>query len=80
MKKIEIKNIYQVFAIILFIGGVLFSYLIAELGDAPGFIFFGTGITTFCCLLLYGLGDLISISQSNNKVLNDIYKKQKKGN
>jgi uncharacterized membrane protein YoaK (UPF0700 family) len=77
MKKIQIKNIYQIIAIIVFVVGLVFTYLIAELNDAPGFIFFGTAANIFCCSLLFGLGKLIDNAKNNNKILSDIYKEVK---
>jgi hypothetical protein len=82
MKKIKIQNVYQVVSIIIFVIGLFFTYLIAELDDAPGFIFFGTAVTTGFCLFLYGFGSLIELTKNNNKLLADIYKevKNKKSN
>lgn len=74
VKNIKIKNVYQVVSIIIFVIGVGFTYLIAEIDDAPGFIFLGTAITTGCCLFLFGFGSLINMIETNNKILTDIYK------
>ena len=78
MRRIQIKNGYQVVAIALFVVGLFFSYFIAELDDAPGFIIFGTAVTTTFCMLLFGLGDLININNKNNKILDDLYQGLKK--
>lgn len=78
MKKKLIKNVYQVASIIIFVIGIFFTYLIAELDDAPGFIFFGSGVSVLVCLLLFGLGSLIDITRSNNRVLTDIYEEIRK--
>jgi hypothetical protein len=77
MKKKQIKNIYHIVAVILFMVGLFFTYIIAEIDDAPGFIFLGTAITTLFCLLLFGLGSLIDVVKSNNEILTDIYKELK---
>jgi hypothetical protein len=77
MKNLKIRNIYQVVAIIIFVIGLLFTYLIAEIEDAPGFIFLGTAVTTGCCLFLFGFGSLINTIETNNKILADIYKELK---
>lgn len=77
MKNIKIKNIYQMVSIIIFVIGLIFTYIIAEIDDAPGFIFLGTALTTGCCLFLFGFGSLINIIETNNKILTDIYKKLK---
>ena len=58
--------------------GLLFTYIIAEIDDAPGFIFLGTAVTTLFCSILFGIGELINIAKSNNKILSDIYKEIKK--
>jgi uncharacterized protein YacL len=71
------KNFYQVLAIILFIIGLLFSYLVAEFDDAPGFIFFGTAVSALLCSILFGFGTLIDMTNKNNEILNHIYKEIK---
>lgn len=78
MKKKLTINIYQVVSIIIFVVGLFFTYLIADLDDAPGFIFLGTVINTLACLLLFGLGNLIDLTRSNNEILKDIHKGLKK--
>lgn len=80
MKKLKIENIYQVASLIIFVIGLIFTYLIAEIDDAPGFIFLGTAVTAGCCLLLFGLGSLINRVETNNKILTDIYKELKNKN
>lgn len=77
MKNLKIKNIYQIVSIIIFVIGLFFTYLIAEMDDAPGFIFFGTAVTTGCCLFLFGFGSLLNEVETNNKILIDIYKELK---
>lgn len=77
MKKILMKNVYRTLAIIIFVIGLLFSYIIAETNDAPGFIIFGSGATTLFCALLFGLGELIDTFKSNNKILAGIYEELK---
>ena len=73
MEKINVKNIYQIVSIIIFLIGVCFTYLIAQLDDAPGFIFVGLAITSGSCLFLYGIGSLIDLIKNNNKILTNIY-------
>lgn len=77
MKKLKFNNIYQIVSIILFIIGLLFAFIVAESDDAPGFIIFGSAITTGCCLMLYGFGSLLDTIKKNNTILNDIYKELK---
>lgn len=79
IKKFNIKKLYQISSILIFIIGLFFTYLIAELNDAPGFIIFGSAINIGCSLLIYGLGTLIELSKENNKILEDIYKNINKG-
>lgn len=75
MRIIKNKNIYQLASIIIFVIGMFFTYLIAELDDAPGFIFLGTAIVTGSCLFLFGIGSLIELTKTNNKILSDINRK-----
>lgn len=77
MKSIKVKNTYQVVSIIIFVIGLFFTYLVAEIDDAPGFIFFGTAVTTGCCLFLFGLGSLIDKIEINNKILANIFEELK---
>ncbi|MDD2180949.1 MAG: hypothetical protein PHW32_01115 [Bacilli bacterium] len=77
MKNLKINNIYQLVSIIIFLIGLLFTYLVAEIDDAPGFLFVGTAITTGCCLCLYGLGSLIDKFETNNKLLANIFEELK---
>jgi uncharacterized membrane protein len=74
------KNIYQVVSLILFLIGLFFTYLIAETDDAPGFIIIGSAVVGGACLLLFGLGSLIELIKSNNKILMDIYNEIKNKN
>lgn len=76
MKKM--KNVYQAASIVLFIILLFFTYLVAEIDDAPGLIFLGTAVSTLFCLLLFGLGELIDLTKKNNEVMKDIYKELKK--
>ena len=80
MKKLKIDNVYQIAAIVIFIIGLIFTFIVAQSDDAPGFIIFRTAFTTGCCLILYGLGSFLNIVKNNNKLLNDIYLEIKKNN
>ncbi|MDD2518781.1 MAG: hypothetical protein PHI05_01080 [Bacilli bacterium] len=71
------KNIYKLVSIILFIFGLAFSYFVAEIDDAPGFIFVGTAVTTLFCLILFGIGELIESIKNNNVLLENIHKELK---
>jgi hypothetical protein len=77
MKKVLIKNVYQLVAIFVFLIGLCFTYIIAEVEDAPGFIFIGTAANILACSLLFGLGELINTIKINNEMLTDIYKEIK---
>lgn len=72
-----IKIIFRVISILVIVIGLFFSYLVAELDDAPGFIIIGTTFTLACALLLYGFGEIIISLKQNSLILSEINKKLK---
>lgn len=69
-----IKIIYVSISIIIMLVGLFFSFLIAELDDAPGFVIFGTTITLVGASVIYGIGEIIIQLNQNNNMILDIHK------
>jgi len=78
MKNLSIDKPFKILALLLFVIGLCFSYMVAEIDDAPGFIIFGFAGTCFGSFLIYGLGRLIEIQKESNSILKDIENKIKK--
>ncbi len=70
-----IKIVYRAITIISFVVGIMFSYLIAELDDAPGVIIIGTSISLVFSAIVYGIGELVVENINKNIILNNIYNK-----
>ena len=70
-----IKTVYSSVAIIVFIIGMLFSYLIADLEDAPGVIFIGLAVCLTIASVIYGLGEIIIYLKKNNALLSELNNK-----
>lgn len=74
MKNINL-NIYQILAFIILVVGLFFSYLVAELDDAPGFIIIGSAVVLGGTSILFGVGEIIKYLKVNNQILTDINSK-----
>ena len=73
-----IKIVYRSIAIIVFVIGMLFSYLIADLEDAPGVIFIGLAVCLTTAFVIYGLGEVIIYLKKNNALLSELNNKSDK--
>lgn len=80
LKTKGIKIIFRVISIIVIIIGLGFSYLIAQLEDAPGVILIGSTLTLVCASFIYGFGEIIIEFKKNNAILFDVYSELKNKN
>ena len=69
---IIVKIVFRGVAIITLIVGLLFSYISAELDDAPGIIIIGTTATLTTASFVFGIGEIIIQLKRNNSILRDI--------
>lgn len=63
-----IRLIFIGITLVIIVIGFGFSYLIADLNDAPGVILIGTTITLTATAAIYALGEIV-ISQKRNTAL-----------
>ena len=77
MKKLNINKAFFVVISIIFLVGLLFAYLIADIEDAPGFILLGFSVTTLACMMSYVLVCILDELRKNNELLNNIYNELK---
>lgn len=75
-----IKTVFRIICILVIITGLGFSYLIAELDDAPGIILIGTVFTLTCASFIYGFSEIITGLKKNNELLSSIYNDLKSKN
>lgn len=75
MKQKKFNNFYQILAIILLIIGLIISYILAEIDDAPGLIIIGLLFFSFLSSVLYGLGTVINQQKINQEILTKMLKK-----
>ncbi|AMC94533.1 hypothetical protein AOC36_11285 [Erysipelothrix larvae] len=67
-----IRIIFLTFAFIVLIVGLFFSYLIAQLEDAPGVVILGSAVSLFGFAILWGLGELIAATMHNSEMLMEL--------
>ncbi|WP_423363742.1 hypothetical protein [Mycoplasma sp. P36-A1] len=61
-KRIKLtKYVYMFITTLIVVVGVFFSYLIAELNDAPGVIILGTTLSLGFAAAVYGIGEILLI-------------------
>ncbi len=70
-----IKIFFRGLAITILIIGMFFSFLIAKLNDAPGFVLFGTAAVLGVSFLLFGISEIIIQLKKNNELLSTISEK-----
>lgn len=81
MKEIKImKTVSITISILGLLVGFFFSFLIASLNDAPGFVMLGGTITLVGVAFIYGLGEILIQLKKNNEILlsiqNELTKKK----
>jgi hypothetical protein len=75
MKERYIEIIFIGVPILVILVGFFFSYLIAELNDAPGFVIIGCTVTLAGAVVIFGIGKLLILTKKNNELLNELQKK-----
>lgn len=70
-----IKLVFRGAAALLLVVGLGFSYLIAELNDAPGMMIFGPAFVLAGSAIVYGVGEVILLLRKNQQLLAEIHDK-----
>jgi hypothetical protein len=72
-----VKNMYQVMAALVFVGGIMFSFLVAMGDDAPGFVIIGGLASLTGALALHGVGEMVSLQRAMKDRLDKIDSRKK---
>lgn len=71
----RIKYFFRGIAILVTCIGAFFSFLIAKLHDAPGFVLLGTAAALGVSSVIFGLCEIIIQLKKNNALLSNIHDK-----